>query len=225
VLTARRKLGVAAVLWVMAALIFVLLEGLAAAAVVPSYSYLYGFISDLGVPAWSPRAALMNAAFWVQGLMFLAGAVLIARARRGGGLFVFLAGMNAVGNILVAVVHGGSALFANGYAWMHVLGALLAIVGGNAAILAGSSVVAKAVVLRGYRAASVAIAVVGFISLVITTIATSNAATVMAVGAWERGSVYSILAWQVFTGVVLLARRPALDLLRQRHVHVEHPGV
>jgi hypothetical membrane protein len=51
--------------------VFLLLEGLAAAAVVPSYSYVSGYISDLGVPAWSPKAALMNAAFWVQGLLFL----------------------------------------------------------------------------------------------------------------------------------------------------------
>jgi hypothetical membrane protein len=194
------------VLWITAALVFLLFEGLAAAAVVPSYSYVYGFISDLGVPAWSPKAALMNTAFWVQGLMFLAGAVLIARARRGGGLFVFLAAMNAVGNILVAVVHGGSALFANGYAWLHVLGALLAIVGGNAAILAGSSVVAKTVVLKGYRAASVAMAVIGFASLVALSITTSTEETDLPSGVPERGSVYSILAWQVVTGVVLLAR-------------------
>ena len=108
--TSRHHLAAAAVLWVSAALIFVLFEALAAAAVQPSYSYAHGYISDLGVPAWSPRAALMNTAFWVQGLGFLAGAVLLVRACGGGGLFVALAVATAAGNILVAVAHGGSAL-------------------------------------------------------------------------------------------------------------------
>jgi hypothetical protein len=39
------------------------------------------------------------------------------------------------------------------------------------------------------------------------------------VGLLERIPVYSILAWQVFSAVVLLG------LLRQRHVHVEHASV
>jgi hypothetical membrane protein len=204
--TSRLNLGAAAVLWISAALTFLLLEGLAAAAVQPSYSYVTGYISDLGVPAWSPRAVLMNTAFWVQGLMFVAGAVLIAGTFRGARLFVFLAAGNAVGNILVAVAHGGSAIVANGNGWLHVAGAILAIVGGNAAILAGSSVVAKTVVLRGYRAASVAMAVIGFVSLVVLSITTSTEETGLPSGVPERGSVYSILAWQVLTGVVLLSR-------------------
>jgi hypothetical membrane protein len=202
--TSRLNLGVAAVLWITAALVFLLLEGLAAAAVQPSYSYLTGYISDLGVPAWSARAVLMNTAFWVQGLLFFAGAVLIARACGGGRLFVFLAAVNAVGNVLVAVAHGGSALVASGYAWLHVLGAILAIVGGNAAILVGSSVAAKAVAPRGYRSVSIALAVIGFVCLAMLTVTTSTSG--LPSGAPERGSVYSILAWQAFTGVVLLAR-------------------
>ncbi len=193
-------------LWISAAVIFIAVETVAAAAVVPSYSYVNGYISDLGVPARSPKAVLMNSAFWVQGLAFLAGAVLIARALRSGWLLVALAAANAVGNLLVAVVHGGSALVAKGYSWLHVVGAVLAIVGGNAAIVIGSSVVAKAVALRGYRAASVAIAVIGFVGLALLSIAMSTAGTTLPAGAVERASVYSILVWQVFTGVVLLAR-------------------
>src|SRR3981081_1007958 len=139
----RLSLQAGAVLGISAAFIFLALEAITAAAVLPSYSYANGFISDLGVPAWSPRAALMNAAFWIQGLLFLTGAILIATAFRGAWLFVVLAATNAVGNVLVAVVHGGSALVASGYAWLHVVGALLVIVGGNAAILVGSSVIAR----------------------------------------------------------------------------------
>jgi hypothetical membrane protein len=209
--TKRAELTIGAVLWIAAALIFLAFEAITAAAVVPSYSYVHGYISDLGVPAWSPKAYLMNAAFWVQGLLFLAGAVLIARSLRAGRVFVALAGANAVGNLLVAIVHGGSALAVHGFSWLHVTGALLAIVGGNAAILVGSSVLDKTVALRGYRAVSVAIAIAGFVSLALLSIATSTPDSGLPAGALERASVYSILAWQTVTGVVLLLR-PAVRL-------------
>ncbi len=198
-------------LWISAALIFLLFEALAATAVQPSYSYANGYISDLGVPAWSPRAALMNSAFWVQGLMFAAGAVLIAGACGGGRLFVPLAVATAAGNILVAVAHGGSALVESGYAWLHVFGALLAIVGGNAAIVAGSSVAAKTIALGGYRVLSVAMAILGFACLAMLSFTTSTAETGVAPGLVERGSVYTILAWQALTGLVLLARPGRAD--------------
>jgi hypothetical protein len=204
--TSRLSLKVAAVLWITGTLIFLLFEGLTAAAVVTSYSYINGYISDLGVPARSPWAALMNAAFWVQGLMFVAGAVLIAMSSGKGRLLVLLAAVNAVGNILVAVAHGGSALVANGYAWLHMLGAILAIVGGNAAILAGSSVAVNAVALKGYRAVSTMLAVVGFVCLVMLSIVILTRRSDLPAGVFERGSVYSILVWQAFTGLVLLAR-------------------
>lgn len=209
--SSRRQLRTAAVLWISAALIFVIFEALAAMAVQPTYSYANGYISDLGVPAWSPRATLMNSAFWVQGLLFAAGAVLIARARGRGWLFVPLAVATAAGNILVAVAHGGSALVESGYAWLHVVGALLAIVGGNAAIMAGSSVVAKPIALRGYRAVSVVMAIFGFACLAMLSVNTSTAENGLAPGLVERGSVYSILAWQALTGLVLLARPGRAD--------------
>ena len=202
----RRQLRAAAVLWISAALIFVVFEALAAMAVQPSYSYANGYISDLGVPAWSPRAELMNTAFWVQGLGFAAGAVLIARACGRGWLFVPLAVATAAGNILVGVAHGGSALVESGYAWLHVFGALLAIVGGNAAALAGSSVAAKTIALKGYRLLSVAIAILGFACL-----AMLGAETGLAPGLVERASVYTILAWQALTGLLLLVRPGRAD--------------
>jgi hypothetical membrane protein len=201
-----RQLQAAAVLWILAALIFVIFEALAAMAVQPSYSYANGYISDLGVPAWSPRAELMNSAFWVQGLMFAAGAVLIARACGRGRLFVPLAVATAAGNILVAVAHGGSALVASGYAWLHVVGALLAIVGGNAAIIAGSSVVAKTIALTGYRVLSIAIAILGLACL-----AMLGSESGLAPGLVERASVYTILAWQALTGLLLLVRPGRAD--------------
>ena len=163
-ITARPQPGVAigAALWIGAALVYVLLEAVAAAAVVPAYSYARNFISDLGVPAISPRAGLMNSAFYLQGILFLSGAVLISRSALPGKarLFVGLAAVNAVGNILVAT-------FTSGTGALHTVGAVLAIGGGNAAILAGSSALHGAIGPRWYRAVSVALAGVGFLSLTV----------------------------------------------------------
>jgi hypothetical membrane protein len=192
----------AAVLWVVAALAYFLLEA-TAATFVPGYSYARHYISILGVAAWSPWAVLMNTAFYLQGILFLAGAVLMARAAgRKALLFLGFAAANAVGNILVGTVHSVPA--AGGWPGWHFAGAALAIVGGNAAILAGSSVVRRAGGSRSYRVVSVGLAAVGFLSLVVGWVGSK---TGLAMGAWERGSVYPILLWQLFTGGYLLAGR------------------
>ncbi|MCW2686334.1 MAG: hypothetical protein JWR37_1224, partial [Mycobacterium sp.] len=86
----------------------------------------------------SPPPELMNTAFYLQGISFFAGAVLLVRARgTTARLFRCLAAANAVGNILVGTVHGGPAATADGTHWVHATGAALAIVASNAAILAG----------------------------------------------------------------------------------------
>ncbi len=207
--TSRRRLTVVAVLWISAALIFLVFEALAAAAVVPSYSYAESYISALGVPEWSPRAYLMNAAFFAQAALFFAGAVIAVRAVRGrwtGALFVLLTATNAVGNVLVGVVYGGSPLWDDGYKWLHGLGAFLAFVGGNGAVVVGSVVVARAVAARWYRPVGVLIGVAG---LVITAMLQNyNNWTVdyAPIGVVERACVYTIMLWQIFTGIVLLTR-------------------
>lgn len=128
---------------------YLIFEAIAAAGFRPNYSYAHDFISNLGVTSPgmfqgrminSPLAYLINAAFNVQGTLFLAGAFLIVRAfeTRKAALFLTPAATNAVGNFLVATVHSGPIAQANGTSWVHAGGALLAILGGNAAILAGS---------------------------------------------------------------------------------------
>jgi hypothetical membrane protein len=214
VTTSRLGLTTAAVLWIVAGLAFVGLEAVSAAAVVPTYSYTHGYISDLGVPAWSPKAEWMNTAFWVQGIGFLAGAIAVGRAVGGAALFVWLAVANAVGNLLVAVAHGGSALVVAGYAWLHVVGAVLVIVAGNTAIVVGSSTTRRVIRMRGYRAVSIVIAALGFVCLALLSIATSKG---MPPGTLERGSVYSILLWQIVTGLLLLRE----TAFRQRTVEAQ----
>src|ERR1700744_4609768 len=106
-----RRGGAAAAAWLLAGLTYLILEAVAAGAFRPSYSYSHNLISDLGVPARSHLAWLMNTAFCVQGTRFVAGAVLAAPRK---GLFVTLTAANAVGNVLIAVFHSGTATHAVG---------------------------------------------------------------------------------------------------------------
>ena len=150
--TDRRTVCAGAALWIAGPVTYLVFEGIAAEAFTPAYSYAQNYISDLGITVQgmssgrlidSPRAAWMNTAFCVQGVSFLAGAILIVRglrSRRPSPFlkpFLALAAANAVGNILVATVHSGPAWGAGGPTWLHPTGAVLAIVGGNAAIFAG----------------------------------------------------------------------------------------
>jgi hypothetical membrane protein len=197
----------AAVAWLSAGLAYLTLEGIAAAAFRPHYSYAHNLISNLGIPSdGSPLAWLMNTAFGVQGTLFLVGAILAVRAvaPRKAGLFVSLAATNAVGNLLIAAFHSGPASHANGTAGVHAIGAVLAIVGGNAAILAGSRIAGG-----WHRKVSVILGAFGLLSfaLFVIELTASNA---LPLGILERCSVYSITAWQLFMAAWLLNRRPTL---------------
>ena len=199
----------AAALWIAAGAGYLILEAIAAAGFRHQYSYARNYINDLGVTYSgmfqgrmidSPLAYLMNTAFYLQGTFFLVGAVLVARAveSQKAGLFLTLAATNAAGNILVGTVHGGPIAKIDGTAWLHGAGAVLAIVGGNMAILAGTAIA---------RAASLGLAVLGLLSFMMLAIDSKSAAiSVLPDGAWERGSVDSIIVWQMFTAAYLLRR-------------------
>ena len=205
--TSKRQRVGAAVAWLSAGLAYLTLEGIAAAAFRPHYSYAHNFISDLGIPSnGSPLAWLMNTAFCLQGTLFLVAAILTVRAveARKAGPFVTLAAANAVGNLLIAAFHSGPASHANGTAGVHAIGAVLAIVGGNAAILAGSRIVSG-----WHRRVSVTLGAFGLLSFVLFVVEL-KASSALPLGAWERCSVYSITAWQLFMGAWLLSRRPTL---------------
>lgn len=193
----------------MAAVGYLLLEAVAAAGFEPNYSYVNNYVSDLGVRAGelihggmtdSPRAHLMHTAFYLQGILFLLGALLIVGVpqSRRARLFLGLVAANSVGNIVVATVHIGK---------VHVAGAALAIVGGNAAILVGSAVVGTIGGHRWYRSIKL-VAVLGILCLIVLMIdSVTSTANLLPNGAWERGSVYSIIAWQLLTAACLLIGR------------------
>ena len=86
-------------------------------------------------------------------------------------------------------------------------GALLAFIGGNAAIIAGRGTVARAAnVGRWYRVVSLLIAAAGFLAFF--SLANYNVwgYRYAPVGITERIPVYTVLAWQLFSAVVLLVR-------------------
>ncbi|MCV7044022.1 DUF998 domain-containing protein [Mycobacterium frederiksbergense] len=183
----------AALLWLLAAAGYLAAEASAAVAL-PGYRYGTDYISTLGDPTVSPQAPLMNAAFAFQGVCFAVAAALFATAAprtRNRLWFLVFAGANGIGNVLVAVVHSGQ-----GNPW-HVIGAVLAIAGGNGAALAGSGILTS----TAYRATSITLGASGLVCLLVTAAAPSQ------VGAWERGSVYPIFAWQILTALVLLRRQ------------------
>lgn len=172
-----------------------------AAAGFPCYSYADNFISDLGV---SP---VMNVgAFMVHGGLFLLGAVAATRAYPATGVlgraFVLAAAANAAGNILVGTFHSGMPPQAINW---HVIGAGLAIVGGNIAVVLAGIGSRRVGAPRAYAGASIAIGVAGLVSL--AALLVSGTTGPVPAGILERGSVYSIIGWELMTGIALLRRR------------------
>ena len=198
-----------AALWCVAAGGYLVLEAVAAAGFEPAYSYARDYISDLGLPSgrlvrgrtvYSPRAYLMHAAFYLQGILFLLGASLVVGVldNRRARMFLGAVAGNAVGNVVIGTVHSGT---------VHVDGAALAIVGGNAAILTGPDAIEALADWRWYRLASKVTAALGFSSIAMLMVNSATAKTILLPnGAWERGSVYSIIAWQLLTAACLLTR-------------------
>jgi hypothetical membrane protein len=212
--TSRAQLArVAAVAWIVGPVVYLVVEKVAADNVKGHYSYLHHYISVLGVPAWGRFAYLMNGAFYLQGALLFVGAFLVTRAAgRRGVFFLLFTAAAAVGYFLVATVHGGSPLAAGNGLQLHMAGALLAFIAGNAAILAGSSTVARAVDARfWYRAVSLLIAAVGFAAFLALANYNVWAFRYAPVGIVERVPVYSVLAWQMFSAVVLLTRPAPSD--------------
>ena len=208
VTTNRTSLTAGAVAWLVGGVGYLVAEALAASTTNGPYSYTHKYISALGVPAWTPLANLMNGAFCMQGAMFFIAAVMVCRAvGRRGMTFLVLSAVTALGNFLVATVHGGSPLAEGGGMKWHVLGASMAFFAGNAAIVAGSSMVARAVdVGWWYRAVSLLIAVAGFIALALLMNYNVWTFKYLPVGLVERAAVYSIIGWQMFSAVLLLWR-------------------
>lgn len=207
--TARRLAGA---LWIAAGVIYVAAEYVASTAF-PGYSYATNYISDLGVPEVgvvdgryldSPLSWVMNTGFVLQGVFFLIAALLAARAltrrQRKTTLWVTLSALHAFGIVLVAAVPGSQQAIQSGMAVFHGVGAAFAIICGNLAAAAGGFAIGG----RGFRGFSIAIAEVGLLSLAGLLAHNALGMAAVADGLWERGSVYTIIAWELVAGIALI---------------------
>lgn len=159
------------------------------AAMFGGYRPAYDTVSELGVPSVSDWHVLMNIAFCVSAVSVLVAgfcsAHLLAARRR-----VYLGAVigYSVGSVLVATVHSG-----DGSA--HVVGAVLAIGAGNViAVVVGTGVRACP---RWYSGGSLALGVVGFFASVLLI------AGIGPVGAVERASIYTFVAWELLTALAI----------------------
>lgn len=200
-------------LWTVAGVGWLVGEAVSASAF-PGYSYATNYISDLGVPNVgpfqgraidSPLHVLMNTTFIGQGILFGVAAVLAvvvfrAASRRARVTTAVLAVVHLVGMVLVGSFHGSQTSTDGGTIVFHVLGAAAAITTGNLVAITvgiGSRALRAPVAYR--------IGIVGLVSLVMLVV--DSSATVVDVfpdGVWERASVYTIVAWELVTGITLL---------------------
>jgi hypothetical membrane protein len=187
----------AAVIWLFGATLYLVCEAVAAARS-PGYDYATNYISDLGT------SEVMNlGGFMGHGLLLLLGAIIVARANPAlgatGWAFVLASAVNAIGNVLVGTFHSG----AHGPVPWHLIGAGMAILGGNVAVIIAGIGSLRIGAPRGYARASMAIGLVGISCLLVLLVVHNG----FLAGAVERGSVYSIILWELMTGIVIL-RRP-----------------
>lgn len=186
----------AAVIWLFGATVYLVCEAVAAASS-PGYDYATNYISDLGT------SDVMNVGgFMVHGLLLLLGAVVAARAypslRGIGWAFVLAAAVNAIGNVLVGTFHSG----AHGPVPWHIIGAGMAILGGNVAVIIAGVGSIRIGAPRGYARASITIGVVGIGCLLVLLVVHHG----LLAGAVERGAVYSIIVWELMTGIAIVCR-------------------
>lgn len=205
---------VAAALWLMAAVLYLGGEAATAVAFSPPYSYATNYISDLGVPTCgtvyagrsicSPRHALMNATFIVQGVLFVAAALAVSICLRSWTryLLVTCAALEGIG-IIVIGLYPETTTSALGGLNVHILGALLAIVFGNVTAMVSIFGLRELDLPRLHRWISVALPMIAVFALAMLI---TDATEWVPSGIWERTSVYTITAWELLTGACLLYR-------------------
>jgi hypothetical membrane protein len=203
----RRVLG--ALAFILSGVQYVTLEAIAAAAwTIPPYNYVSNFISDLGVSqpqmfdgrdVNSPLAWVMNTGFVLEGVFFVAGALLLADLFRGKAraIFVAFAALHCIGIVLVGLFEETSEI-----ALLHGSGAYLAIICGNLTALTAGLSCKRLGLPRWFGVISVVLPILGMLS---EGMLLFNLTSESFDGLWERGGVYSVTAWQITFGAVVLA--------------------
>lgn len=182
----------------------------------PFYRYTTNYISDLGVVQCgvmvdgrnlcSPLHAVMNGGFIVEGLLFFVACWLLKPVFTGFAekIFLLFGFLHGLGGVLIAIFHSEPQGLMLGSITMHQFGAVLAIIGGNLTLLSAGWSRWNSPQWRIYSRLSWVLGVIGLLNVMILTTG------VLPTGLAERGSVYSITFWQIFTGVYLLVRQKTL---------------
>jgi hypothetical membrane protein len=183
----------------------------------PVYSYTRNWISDLGVPdpgtfqgrvIDSPLAVVMNTGFVIGGLALLLGIIAVTRRlprRRPRTAALVLGIVAAVGYLLVGLTHTSIAAAADGTIVLHFVGAFLAILGGNTLALVLGVHWWRRPATRSLGHAAAVLGTLGLLAaLTLVLTATSTSAPN---GLIERVSVYTLLLFEIRTGLHLAASR------------------
>ncbi|GCE29434.1 hypothetical protein KDA_49180 [Dictyobacter alpinus] len=201
-----------AILLIIAVFEYLVLEVITASAwKTPVYSYASNWISDLGVPdcstfqgrqICSPLHNLMNTGFIVQGVLFLIASILLlwlfSKASRK--VYLPLALIYSVGITLVGIFHGSTAATENGTVAFHFLGAFMAIPAGNTIAIVTGFQWRRLKTPRWFGRISIVLGFIGVVGVIVLFPTIGRIPS----GIPERASVYTILLWQLLTGIVLL---------------------
>ncbi len=209
---------VGAVALVAGPVLFLTLEAISASAWRdPAYSYTRNWISDLGVPdpgtfqgrvIDSPLASVMKTGFVLGGLALLLGVLAVTRRLRRSGTRTaarVLGVAAGIGYVLVGLTHTSTAAAADGTIVLHFAGAFLAILGGNTlALVLGVHWWRR----PGTRSLGRAAAVLGALGLLAAaTLLVTATSTSAPNGLIERVAVYTLLLFEIRTGLHLAVTR------------------
>ncbi len=175
----------------------------------PRYSCSGRYVSDLGVPRrarfegreiWSPRHAVMNAGFAVQGLLVTASGLTVPASRSLPGLRV-MAGVYGLAMVGVGVFHGADSVSPTRHTLHGASGSLAVATAALAAMVTGRRTPAEPVVGLA-RLLSRSAGVVALTAGLAVPVAHGSPV----VGVVQRSSLYAVTGWQLLTGACLVVR-------------------
>jgi len=212
----KKHIGLGTACFSIAGIVYLVSETVSAAAWhTPAYSYASNYISDLGVSGCgslfhgrqicSPLYGVMNAGFMLEGLFFLMGAIICSRliAQPWKAVSLLLALLHGVGMLMVGVFHGSQAALGDGSLRYHLLGAQMAIGAGNLALILYGSMASAIGLPPKLALPSVLLGCFGIVSAWALVAHIGHIPD----GLTERGSVYTIMVWEIVVGVMVLWRR------------------
>jgi len=178
----------------------------------PVYSYIHYYISDLGVEGpptvfqgrhiYSPIYWVVNTGFAVEGVLAIAAALLLRplfSSKKWRFTLPLFAIIHGVGIIMVAIVHGSPGEMNKPIGILHVIGAAMAIIFGNLACICTGIAARQNGAPQWFKSYSIFMGLLGFAGLLALMMLHS-----IPPGITERISVYTIIFWNITTGVFLL---------------------